>query len=82
MREDPECRSCFIGLELLNRAQTARDWKLIGYRSGELKLFNIANDKSETTDLSDKFPERVAKMKAKLIAWEKEMNMFEYSGFK
>lgn len=58
------------------------DWKLLGYRSGKLELFNLANDISETTDLSDKFPGRVEKMKAKLIEWEKEMNMFKYSGFK
>ncbi|VGO20506.1 sulfatase [Pontiella sulfatireligans] len=56
------------------------DWKLLAYRSGILKLYNIAQDEGEKTDLAKSNPEKVAELKAKLIDWEKEMNVEKYSG--
>lgn len=58
------------------------DWKLLGYRSGKLELFNVAADPSESTDVAGQFPHRVATLKASLIEWENEMKMTQYSGFK
>ena len=58
------------------------EWKLLAYRSGLLKLYNIPNDVSETTDLADKHPEIVARLKQKLQLWEKEMGVEQYSGVK
>jgi arylsulfatase A-like enzyme len=57
------------------------DWKLLGFRSGRLELYNLADDVGETTDLSGRFPERTEALKAKLVAWEKEMNLTSYSGY-
>lgn len=56
------------------------DWKLLAYRSGKLKLYNIAKDKGETRDRAAAYPERVQKLKAKLIKWESEMEVEQYSG--
>jgi len=56
------------------------DWKLLAYRSGTLKLFNIVNDMSEQNDLASKNPRIVTKLKAKLVNWEKEMEVEQYSG--
>lgn len=56
------------------------DWKLLAYRSGMLKLYNIANDEGETNDLAASNPEKVADLKGKLIDWEKEMKVEKYSG--
>ncbi len=56
------------------------DWKLLAYRSGTLKLYNIADDKEEKNDLAATHPEKVAELKAKLIDWEKEMDVVQYSG--
>lgn len=58
------------------------DWKLLGYRSGKVELYNLADDIGETTDLSAQFPEQVERLKAELIAWEKEMNLTSYSGYR
>ena len=58
------------------------DWKLLAYRSGILKLYNIPNDIGEATDLADKHPEIVAVLKQKLVKWEREMGVEQYSGFK
>ena len=58
------------------------DWKLLGYRSGKLELYNIAKDIKEAHDLSMRHPERVDRMKKMLVEWEKEMDVFEYSGFR
>ncbi len=55
-------------------------WKLLAHRSGETKLFNIANDIGEQTDLANDYPQRVAQMTEKLIQWEQEMDVQEYSG--
>lgn len=58
------------------------DWKLLAYRSGTLKLYNIADDIGETNDLAAANPELVNRLKAKLAAWEKSMGVETYSGVK
>ena len=55
-------------------------WKLLAYRSGIVKLYNIPQDIKEQNDLAQSFPEKVTELKAKLIKWEKEMNVVKYSG--
>jgi len=56
------------------------DWKLLAYRSGLVKLYNIRKDEVEQNEIAAAHPERVAKLKAKLIAWEKEVGVEQYSG--
>lgn len=58
------------------------DWKLLGYRSGKLELFNIAKDKEEKQEISKNHPKKVKELIAKLIKWEKEMEVSQYSGIK
>lgn len=51
------------------------DWKLIKrYEGHEFELFNLKEDISETTDLSAKYPERVAKLNSELKIWLKNVN--------
>jgi arylsulfatase A-like enzyme len=51
------------------------DWKLIKrYEEHEFELFNLKEDISETTDLSAKYPERVAKLNSELKIWLKNVN--------
>ena len=59
-----------------------KDWKMLVYRSGKKELFNIADDKSEAKEISAKHPEKVKELTAKLVAWEKDMGVSEYSGIK
>lgn len=56
------------------------DWKLLGYRSGMLKLYNVARDRTEEKDLAKIRPDMVKALTAKLAAWEKEMGVEKYSG--
>jgi arylsulfatase A-like enzyme len=50
------------------------DWKLIEWQEdGRLELFNLANDLSETTDLAGREPERAAKLREELHAWQKQV---------
>ena len=56
------------------------DWKLLAYRSGDLKLYNVAEDTKEEKDLAKSKPERVERLRGKLVAWEKEMGVEKYSG--
>lgn len=56
------------------------DWKLLAYRSGKLKLFNITDDPSEQHDLASERGLIVNKLKVKLVNWEKEMELEKYSG--
>jgi len=58
------------------------DWKLLAYRSGMLKLYNLAEDIGEKNDLAAAHPEKVADLKMKLFGWEKEMGLEKYSGVK
>ena len=46
------------------------DWKLIErYEDGSQQLFNLADDVGEQHNRVDEFPERAAKMRARLHAW-------------
>ncbi|MFT3997551.1 MAG: arylsulfatase [Asticcacaulis sp.] len=58
-----------FGQELFgSRAIRKGDWKILAERAGDdWKLFNIADDPGETTDLSVKFPE---KRKELIAAWD------------
>ena len=48
----------------------AGDWKLIKrYEGKTFELFNLRNDVSETVDLSEKMPEKVKVLDARLKAW-------------
>jgi uncharacterized sulfatase len=51
------------------------DYKLIEHLDdGGVELYDLRNDLSETTNLADSQPERVAAMKEKLQAWRKEVD--------
>ena len=58
------------------------DWKLLGYRSGRLSLYNVVEDRAEQRDLADRHPEKVGELVEKLKAWETEMGVAQYSGMK
>jgi arylsulfatase A-like enzyme len=50
------------------------DWKLIEWQEdGRLELFNLAADAGERTDLAAKEPERVARLRDELQAWQKQV---------
>lgn len=50
------------------------NWKLIEhYENGQMELFNLEKDIGETTDVSEKEPNRVAEMRGKLEKWRREM---------
>ena len=57
-----------------------QDWKLLAYRSGIVKLYNIARDIKEENDLADAHPEKVKALLARLVQWEREMGVEKYSG--
>ncbi len=53
------------------------DWKLLINPDGtSLKLFDLANDIGEQTNLTEMQPERVQKMKTQLLAWWAEMDRY------
>ncbi|MEN2413495.1 sulfatase-like hydrolase/transferase [Flavobacterium mesophilum] len=54
------------------KAIRSGDWKLIiSGKTHEEWLYNLANDKSETTDLASKNPAKVQELKTALQTWEK-----------
>ena len=58
------------------------DWKLLGYRSGGLSLYNVVEDRAEQRDLAGRHPEKIGEFVEKLKAWETEMGVEQYSGVK
>jgi len=53
----------------------AGDWKLIKrYEGKTFELFNLKDDLSEETDLSEKMPEKVKELDAKLTDWLRTTN--------
>ena len=53
------------------RAVRKGDWKLVSH--GEWELYNLAKDRSETTDLSEKYPEIKKELIALYENWAKEV---------
>jgi arylsulfatase A len=52
----------------------AGDWKLIeAFETGELSLYNLANDISEARDLSEKQASKTTELHSKLKAWRTEV---------
>eukprot|EP00903_Cladosiphon_okamuranus_P003827 g3825.t1 len=50
-------------------------WKLVErYEDGRVHLYNLDEDLAEQNDLAEKFPERVAEMRARLHDWYKEVD--------
>ncbi len=53
----------------------AGDWKLIEFfEDGRVELYNIEEDLGEKNDLSRAEPEKAAALRARLHAWQKEMD--------
>lgn len=51
------------------------DWKLIEfYENGRRELFNVKSNPNESNNVSDKHPDRVAALAAKLDAWRKKLD--------
>ena len=51
------------------------DWKLIEwFGTGNVELFNLANDLAEKHNLAKANPDKVKELQAKLAAWRKEVN--------
>ena len=52
----------------------AREWKLIeDFETGELSLFNLKNDLSETQNLAERLPETAEKLHQMLITWRESV---------
>jgi len=48
-------------------------WKAYLENKGGMTLYNLADDLSETTDLSARHPERMERFKAEMQAWQQQM---------
>jgi arylsulfatase len=48
-----------------NRAIRVGDWKLVAKGGGPWELYNLKNDRCESKNLAEKYPDRVRKMSAK-----------------
>ncbi len=49
----------------INRALRSGDWKLVSARQGPWELYNMKDDRTETTNLAAQYPERVEALKAR-----------------
>jgi len=58
------------------RAVRMGAWKLVG-SNGQWNLYNMENDRTETRNLADQHPERVAQMAAMWEAWAKRCNIIQ-----
>jgi len=51
------------------------DWKLMEFlEDGRLELYNLADDIGETTNLSDKMPDKSKELHTRLVGWRAEVN--------
>jgi arylsulfatase A-like enzyme len=65
-----------------NRAVRLQDWKLVLKASeeypfdGKWELYNLADDRTETYDLSETYPEKVEKMKTMWEDWAQRIKAY------
>jgi arylsulfatase len=52
-----------------NRAVTDGRWKLVAIRDQDWELYDLSVDRTETHDLSDRFPQRVTSLREAWQAW-------------
>jgi arylsulfatase len=53
-----------------------------GPRTGRWRLFNLRDDRTETNDLADKMPEKVAEMEKKYFEWSARAKILELEELK
>lgn len=53
-----------------NRAIRAGDWKLVAAKGDPWELYNLAKDRSEMTNLADKFPDKVKELET---LWKQQL---------
>jgi arylsulfatase A-like enzyme len=53
------------------------DWKMSARKGKEWELFNMKDNRTETTDLSEKYPERVKEMSQEWDTWYEKMKEFK-----
>ena len=65
-----------------NRAIRVGNWKLVMMATnrfpfdGKWELYNLAEDRTETNDLAEKYPEKVEEMKTKWEEWAKRVKVY------
>jgi arylsulfatase len=60
-----------------NKAVRHGNWKLVKEHRGEWELYNLADDHSETNDLSEKYPDKAAALKNKWLEWAEHCHVVE-----
>jgi arylsulfatase len=66
-----------------NRAVRKGNWKIVStYPSYKWELFDLSNDRGETTDLSSKFPETVDKLSVEYFKWAEQTGVVDYDKIK
>ena len=60
-----------------NRAVRAGKWKLVAEKDRTWELYDLEADRTETRDLSDRFPERVGKLARMYRKWAARTNVFK-----
>lgn len=57
------------------RAVRAGNWKLVALPGQPWELYNIADDKTETNNLIDKYPEKARELESKWHGWAKKVGL-------
>lgn len=70
----------YTGYNNLYGAVRVRDWDLLVYHDGSVKLYNLSSDMSEKHEIGGDNPEVVKELAGKFFAWEKERGLDQYSG--
>ena len=66
-----------------NRAVRKGNWKIVStYPSYKWELFDLSNDRGETTDLSSKFPEIVDQLSVEYNQWAEKTGVVDYDKIK
>jgi len=65
-----------------DRALRQGDWKLVSAKLGKWELYNMKNDRTETTDLADQHPDKVAAMAKEWFRLAKDVDRLKGGALK
>src|SRR5439155_11217992 len=73
--DEPIARDAIYWEHEGNKAILVAPWKLVSKHPGPWELYNLDTDRTESTDLAARQPERVKELAAKWQAWAERANV-------
>ena len=80
--DQPPRRDALFFEHMGNRAVRCGGWKLVAERNAAWELYDLDADRTETNDLSDRFPDVFEQLSARYAAWADRCDVMEFDALR